>query len=128
MVPLVAEDEQYAARCGEAGNRLITVFVCLEASAAGGATEFPRLGLSERLAVGSALLWLNIDANGRLDGRTLHAGRPVEEGEKFGMNIWLRQRPLRNEPPGQTASASPPPHLTAAPPSTRLSLPLTERM
>ncbi len=27
-----------------------------------------------------------------VDDRVLHAGLPVIEGEKWGMNIWIRQR------------------------------------
>ena len=36
---------------------------------------------------------MNVDRHGCLDGRTLHAGRPIDAGEKLGLNVWLRQRP-----------------------------------
>ena len=42
---------------------------------------------------GNAVVWYNIDRHGTLDERTLHAGEPVGAGEKWGMNIWLRERP-----------------------------------
>jgi hypothetical protein len=29
------------------------------------------------------------------DERTIHAGCPVEAGEKWGLNIWLRERPRK---------------------------------
>ena len=35
----------------------------------------------------------NLERDGSLDRKTLHAGEPVVEGEKWGMNIWLRERP-----------------------------------
>jgi hypothetical protein len=91
------QDASHAERCASGGNRLVTVFCCLAAADVGGTTDFPQLGLSFALGVGEALVWMNIDKSGMLDGRTLHAGRPVEVGEKAGLNIWLRQR-LRTEP------------------------------
>ena len=39
-----------------------------------------------------ALVWYNLDRHGALDERTLHAGEPVVGGDKWGMNIWLRER------------------------------------
>ena len=60
----------------------------------------------------AALVWYNLDRDGRPDRLTLHAGEPVERGEKWGMNIWLRER----APPGkggvevqQDAPPPPPP-------------------
>lgn len=35
----------------------------------------------------------NMDRKGNLDRKTLHAGKPVLKGEKWGMNVWLRQTP-----------------------------------
>ncbi len=29
--------------------------------------------------------------DGEVDARVLHAGMPVEAGEKWGMNIWIRE-------------------------------------
>ena len=78
---------------GPRGNRLVSVFVYLNDVAEGGETHFPLLGISVRPRVGQALIWMNIDKRGVLDGRTLHAGCPVVAGEKYGMNIWFRQRP-----------------------------------
>jgi hypothetical protein len=33
-----------------------------------------------------------MDREGKLDKATLHAGEAVTSGEKWGMNIWLRER------------------------------------
>ena len=74
------------------------VFVYLNdlADADGGRTHFPLLDLAVAPVCGSALVWSNIDKRGALDGRTRHAGQPVaRQGVvKWGMNIWLRQRPF----------------------------------
>ena len=55
-------------------------------------TAFPQLQQSFQPEAGGALLWYNLDRHGTADERTLHAGEPVARGEKWGMNIWLRER------------------------------------
>ncbi|KAL6711949.1 hypothetical protein ACN47E_002992 [Coniothyrium glycines] len=40
---------------------------------------------------GNAIFWVNIDAQGTGDRRLIHAGLPVGEGEKIGLNIWPRK-------------------------------------
>jgi hypothetical protein len=87
------QDASCVARTRERGNRLVSIFACLQACERGGQTDFPRLGLRFELGLGEALLWMNVDRHGCLDGRTLHAGRPIDAGEKLGLNVWLRQRP-----------------------------------
>ena len=79
------------------GNRIASIFVYLSDCEAGGATHFPLAGVREAPVCGHALLWHGIEKNGLLDARTLHAGQPVESGEKWGMNIWLRQRPRQQQ-------------------------------
>ena len=46
---------------------------------------------------GNAIYWENLDAQGRGDERTLHAGLPVTGGGKIGMNIWTRQGEVGEE-------------------------------
>ena len=90
---------------GAAGNRLVSVLVYLSCACEGGETQFTSLGLSVTPTPGTALLWHNFDRKGVLDRRTLHCGRPVLAGEKWGMNIWFRQRPLT---PLQAGAERPP--------------------
>ncbi|KAF2030066.1 hypothetical protein EK21DRAFT_112359 [Setomelanomma holmii] len=40
---------------------------------------------------GNAVFWVNVDKHGRGDRRVVHAGLPVGEGEKIGLNIWPRK-------------------------------------
>ena len=87
------EDSRYAEKTEVMGNRLLSFFVYLSDCPAGGHTNFPTLGVRFPPQTGAALMWYNIDRHGMLDERTLHAGAPVKEGEKWGMNIWLRERP-----------------------------------
>ncbi|EMD64600.1 hypothetical protein COCSADRAFT_51715, partial [Bipolaris sorokiniana ND90Pr] len=84
-------------------------FVFLQAECEGGETHFPYfetqgwgleeglvakteairgLGTAFRPTVGNAVFWFNLHTNGTGDDRTLHAGLPVQQGIKTGMNIW----------------------------------------
>jgi prolyl 4-hydroxylase len=48
-------------------------------------------GVKFKPIVGNAIFWINLNAKGEGDRRVVHAGLPVEEGEKIGMNIWPRR-------------------------------------
>lgn len=97
------------------GNRVSSFFVYIHVAndTTGGGTNFPRLepptntrwceegivdcdeayekGLTFLPVEGNAIYWENLDARGRGDERTLHAGLPVRQGGKIGMNIWTRE-------------------------------------
>jgi prolyl 4-hydroxylase len=100
------------------GNRLTSFFVYLEADCLGGTTVFPKVQRplaeewcnslkchdengeeSQRLevqpVVGTAIFWYNLDPLGVVDANTLHAGAPVINGTKVGLNIWTRERKYR---------------------------------
>lgn len=103
---------------GRQYNRPASFFVFLRANCTGGGTWFPEVDVLERdvarggeleglfggkvergkergvvfkPVVGNALFWVNIDARGKGDKRMVHAGLPVGEGEKIGMNLWPRK-------------------------------------
>ncbi|KAI0484588.1 hypothetical protein GGR56DRAFT_669131 [Xylariaceae sp. FL0804] len=48
-------------------------------------------GLAFRPVAGNSLFWVNLHANGTGDDRVVHAGLPVETGQKTAMNIWPRK-------------------------------------
>ena len=74
-----------------AGNRIRTVCVYLNAVQAGGATEFPVPGLRIDPLPGRAVIFDNLTAEGSADADSLHAGTPVEAGEKWLATLWIRQ-------------------------------------
>lgn len=105
-------------------NRLASFFVFLEDSCTGGETYFPLVevddisaGLAGKVSrggrsdveeerdkgvkfkpiKGNAIFWVNLDEEGRGDERVVHAGLPLGDGEKVGLNIWPR-RMWRVEP------------------------------
>jgi prolyl 4-hydroxylase len=74
------------------GQRVATVVIYLREADLGGDTYFPELELSVRPARGSALYFEYCNAQGELDARCLHAGRPVLRGHKWIATKWLRER------------------------------------
>lgn len=88
-----SKEARSADRVDGRGNRLLSLFVYLALPEAGGRTGFPQLRQSFQPGAGGALAWYNLDRHGVTDERTLHAGEPVTRGEKWGMNIWLREGP-----------------------------------
>ena len=74
------------------GQRVVTGLAYLNAVTAGGETAFPKLGLSVAPKPGRLLLFQLCQGRGILPhDHSLHAGCPVEAGEKWAVNIWIRQ-------------------------------------
>ncbi len=78
------------------GQRWITLLVYLNdlAPDQGGETDFPKLDLMITPQKGMGVLWWDCFNDGRIDGRTLHAGLPPKYGEKWAFNIWVHFFPL----------------------------------
>jgi len=80
----------------QAGNRARTICVYLNDVEAGGETEFPVADLRIAPVPGRAIVFDNLHADGSPDVDSLHAGLPVQSGEKWLATLWLRQRPYRH--------------------------------
>lgn len=74
------------------GQRSLTTMVYLNDVAAGGSTDFPKLGISIAPQRGALLIWNNARPDGTPNEMTLHAGRPVVEGTKYIVTKWYRTR------------------------------------
>ena len=57
----------------------------------GGDTIFPEIGLVVPAVAGNAVLFYNINMYFEDDMLALHAGLPVEEGEKWAAVKWMRE-------------------------------------
>jgi hypothetical protein len=77
------------------GQRVHTVFAYLTDVDEGGETAFPQLELMIAPKRGRLVHFVNLDATGAPDPRTLHAGCPVVRGEKWLATIWTRERAFR---------------------------------
>lgn len=80
----------------ESGNRLRTICVYLNHVEAGGETEFPIAGAVISPQPGRAVIFDNLFPDGRPDPDSLHAGLPVQRGEKWLATLWLRERRYRH--------------------------------
>ncbi len=78
-----------------AGNRRRTICTYLNTPLEGGATDFPTVGVRVEPEAGRAVVFDSLDADGRPDADSLHAGLPVERGEKWLATLWLRERAYR---------------------------------
>lgn len=91
-------DEVPKAQLENGGQRLATLLVYLCDVPAGGGTAFRDLSaagqpsLSVQPRKGRALLFFPAAADGTPDDRTLHAGEPVLQGEKWIAQLWLHER------------------------------------
>ncbi|KAE8327728.1 hypothetical protein BDV39DRAFT_204744 [Aspergillus sergii] len=88
-------------------DRKSTFNIFLDGNCTGGGTHFPELPLPDdpdlcnildcdsklngtvfKPITGNAIFWENVRSDGSRYEETIHAGLPVEEGTKIGMNIW----------------------------------------
>lgn len=93
-------------------NRGASFFLYLKDDCVGGGTHFPHIaivikkthsgalqhlmtsaegGISFEPRKGNGLFWVNLQPGGMGDDRLLHAGLPVKQGTKIGMNIWVKR-------------------------------------
>lgn len=83
----------YEQHLRERGQRVVTFLVYLNDDYEGGATEFPRLGVSHKGQAGEGFFFVNAFADGRPDVRTLHAGRAPTRGEKWIVSQFVKNQP-----------------------------------
>jgi prolyl 4-hydroxylase len=79
------------------GQRHVTFFVYLNdmpESEQSSHTHFPKIDLKVKPKKGMAAFWMNVNGDNKEDFRTLHAGTPPTEATKYGLNIWVREKPF----------------------------------
>lgn len=90
-----ASSPDYAGEIARNGQRLITFIVYLNAGYDGGATDFPRLGVTHKGSAGEGIYFVNAQPDLSPELRMLHAGRPPTRGEKWIVTQFVRSRPTR---------------------------------
>ncbi|MET0373813.1 MAG: 2OG-Fe(II) oxygenase [Rhizorhabdus sp.] len=75
-------------------QRVATVLVYLNDGFGGGETTFPDHALTIRPKAGDAIIFDNVDAQGRPLATARHAGEPVRSGVKWLATRWIRARPF----------------------------------
>lgn len=89
FAPNTAEFEKHT-KTG--GQRTWTIMVYLNQVPSGGETRFERVGRTFQPLAGTAIAWNNIGADGAPNTATLHEALPVEEGVKYVITKWFRER------------------------------------
>jgi len=74
------------------GQRSWTAMIYLNSPDSGGSTRFKLLDLDVQPSPGRILIWNNMALDGSPNGWTLHSGERVEEGLKYIMTKWYRER------------------------------------
>jgi prolyl 4-hydroxylase len=82
----------YAREQPNGGQRSWTTMAYLNDVEDGGATDFPRLGVTITPRQGMLLVWNNAKADGGLNPYTIHAAKPVVQGVKYVITKWYRTR------------------------------------
>lgn len=78
------------------GKRVYTFLIYLNDVEEGGETYFPYLNKSFKPKRGSAILWNNLtDDQTKSHIYSKHSGMPVKKGEKWAINVWIRQNPKK---------------------------------
>jgi len=78
---------------GDAGQRLVTVLGYLHNVTAGGETAFQHLRTNIKAKIGRVVVFHNcLPGTISRHADALHAGAPVNEGEKWIFNLWFHER------------------------------------
>ena len=76
------------------GQRTWTFMIYLNDVKEGGHTDFPKLELSVKPKLGTAVIWNSLDEKGRVNPNTLHWAKPIIKGEKYVITKWFRERAI----------------------------------
>jgi predicted 2-oxoglutarate/Fe(II)-dependent dioxygenase YbiX len=74
-------------------KRLYTIMIALNDDYEGGETIFPLLNKSYKLSKGDAIFFHTLDNYNFITSKALHGGKPVESGDKWICNLWVRKYP-----------------------------------
>ncbi len=81
----------YDMHCKASGNRTHTLMIYLNEDYKGGGTYFPTLQKTIEPETGKALWWYNIK-DGKVQDQYLHEGVTVDEGKKYVVTSWWREK------------------------------------
>jgi hypothetical protein len=84
----------YGKEGGYLGDRIVTLLLYLNDDFDGGELDFPKVGFKVKGAKGDAVYFAHIDAAGRADPLSLHAGLKIRRGEKWVFSQWIHDRPF----------------------------------
>ena len=74
-----------------AGPRVLTCLIYLNDKFKGGETIFPKMGVKLTPRVGTMIVFKNVDLEDCVIDYSLHSANPIENGEKWVCNQWIRK-------------------------------------
>ena len=83
-----------SAKIEEAGNRSVTMIAYLNDVQDGGGTVFPVLGFAVQAKQGRVVMFGNLDENKLPHPASLHMGLPPENGDKWIITFWFREKDM----------------------------------
>ncbi len=83
---------EYQENCRVLGNRTWTFMVYLNDVTQGGGTRFSAIDHTFYPKQGRAVVWNSLNVDGKPNINTMHAGLPIEAGEKYIITKWFRER------------------------------------
>ena len=86
-----------SAKIEEAGNRPVTMIAYLNDVQDGGGTVFPVLGLAVQAKQGRVVMFGNLDENKLPHPASLHMGLPPENGDKWIITFWFREKDMETK-------------------------------
>jgi hypothetical protein len=92
--------EGYGPEGGYLGDRIVTFLLYLNDGFEGGELDFPKSRVKFKGIKGDAIYFAHVDASGKPDPLSLHAGLTITRGEKWVLSQWIHDRPFGvPEPP-----------------------------
>jgi prolyl 4-hydroxylase len=85
-------EQEFYNRDPNRGQRTFTAMIYLNRVDAGGATLFPELGVAVVPTPGLALVWYNLDDDGKPHPLAKHASAPIRIGKKYVVTAWFREK------------------------------------
>jgi len=89
---LVPSHAANRASLDRSGQRVSTMVIYLNDVASGGETVFPEIGLAVTPKPGNAVYFEYANSLQQVDLASVHAGAPVQAGEKWAVTKWMRER------------------------------------
>ena len=87
-------EEGYGVEGGYLGDRIVTFLLYLNDGFDGGELDFPKSGVKFKGVKGDAIYFAHVDAAGKPDPLSLHAGLTITQGEKWVLSQWIHDRPF----------------------------------
>jgi prolyl 4-hydroxylase len=89
------DEDYYEEEMKYGGQRVFTCLIYLNEDFIGGDTHFPNKKFMVNPKTGRLIIWRNLTEDNLLDYDSLHAGLPVDIGEKLIALVWVRENKFK---------------------------------